>query len=71
MVLDTKRLVNVEGISDHTALLPTKNKALVDFDELDISDNAKKVLALVYKNSLSFSLGDMTFCVYVVLPHKV
>ena len=50
MVLDTKRLVNVEGISDHTALLPTKNKALVDFDELDISDNAKKVLALVYKN---------------------
>ena len=49
-MLDTKRLVNEEGVSGHTALLPTKNKALVDFDELDISDNAKKVLALIYKN---------------------
>ena len=48
--MDINRLVNEEGVSGHTALLPTKNKALVDFDELDISDNAKKVLALVYKN---------------------
>ena len=49
-MLDTKRLVNAEGVSDHTALLPTKNKSLVDYDELDLSDNAKKVLALIYKN---------------------
>ncbi len=50
MILNTKRLVNSEGVSDHTALLPTKNKSLVNFDELDLSDNAKKVLALIYKN---------------------
>lgn len=49
-LLDTKRLVNAEGVSDHTALLPTKKKDLVDFDNLGLSDNAKKVLALIYKN---------------------
>ena len=48
--MNIDRLVNDEEVSGHTALLPTKNKALVDFDELDISDNAKKILALVYKN---------------------
>ena len=48
--MDINRLVNAEGVSDHTALLPTKNKALVDFDNLDLSDNAKKVLALIYNN---------------------
>ena len=48
--MNIERLVNAEEVSGHTALLPTKNKTLVDFDELEILDNAKKILALVYKN---------------------
>jgi hypothetical protein len=33
---DITRLVNTKEVSGHTALLPTKNKTLVDFDEFDI-----------------------------------
>lgn len=50
MSLDTKRLVNAEEVSDHTALLPTKNKAAIDFEELNLTDNEKKILTLVYHN---------------------
>lgn len=48
MSLNTKRLVNAEGVTDHTALLPTKRKELVDFDSL--TENERKVLELVYQN---------------------
>jgi DNA topoisomerase-3 len=48
MSLNTKRLVNAEGVTDHTALLPTKSKELVDFDSL--TENERKVLELVYQN---------------------
>ena len=41
-VVDVKRLVNAEGATDHTALLPTKKKELVDFDSL--TENERKVL---------------------------
>lgn len=50
MPLDIKRLINTEDVSDHTALLPTKNKALVDFDNLNLTDNERKILELVYQN---------------------
>lgn len=46
--MDTKRLVNDEGVTDHTALLPTKKKSLVDFDKY--TDNEKKILELLYQN---------------------
>ena len=46
--MDIKRLVNANGVTDHTALLPMKNKALVDFEKL--TDSEKKVLELVYQN---------------------
>lgn len=46
--MNTKRLVNDEGITDHTALLPTKKKSQVDFDKY--TDNEKKILELVYQN---------------------
>lgn len=48
--MDTKRLVNNEGVSDHTALLPTKKKAAIDFDKLNLTDNEKKILGMVYQN---------------------
>ncbi len=41
-------MVNVNGVTDHTALLPMKNKALVDFEKL--TENERKVLELVYQN---------------------
>lgn len=50
MILDTKRLVNAEGVSDHTALLPTKKKSEIDFEKLNLSENEKKILDLVYQN---------------------
>lgn len=46
--MDTKRLVNDEGVTDHTALLPTKKKSLVDFDKY--TDKEKKILELLYQN---------------------
>ena len=46
--MNTKRLVNAGGVTDHTALLPTKNKELVDFESL--TDKEQKVLELVYQN---------------------
>lgn len=46
--MDIKRLVNNEGVTDHTALLPTKKKSLVDFDKY--TENEKKVLELLYQN---------------------
>jgi len=46
--LDIERLISSDGVTDHTALLPTKNKSLVDFDKL--TDNQRKVLELVYQN---------------------
>ena len=49
-MVNTNRLVNAEGVSDHTALLPTKSKAAVNFEELDLTENEKKILALVYQN---------------------
>lgn len=48
--INTKRLINAEGVSDHTALLPTKNRAAVDFDKLNLTDNEKKILEMVYQN---------------------
>lgn len=45
---NTKQVVNAGGITDHTALLPTKNQALVDFNNLN--SNEKGILELVYKN---------------------
>lgn len=48
--MDIERLVNAEEVTDHTALLPTKNKASIDFENLNLTDNAKKILGLVYKN---------------------
>lgn len=50
IMVNTNRLVNAEGVSDHTALLPTKSKAAVNFEELDLTENEKKILALVYQN---------------------
>ena len=50
MLLNTKRLVNAEEVSDHTALLPTKGRAAVDFEQLDLSENEKRILELVYQN---------------------
>ena len=46
--MDIKRLVNDTGVTDHTALLPTKKKSLVDFDKY--SENEKKILELLYQN---------------------
>lgn len=46
--MDTKRLINDEGVTDHTAILPTKKKSLVDFDKY--TDNEKKILELLYQN---------------------
>ena len=46
--MDIKRLVNDEGVTDHTAILPTKKKSQVDFDKY--TDNEKKILELVYQN---------------------
>ena len=50
MAIDMTRFVNNEEVSDHTALLPTRNKAKVDYDNLNLSPNAKKILDLVYQN---------------------
>ena len=47
--MDIKRLINDKGVSDHTALLPTKSRASLDFDELDLTENEKKILELVIK----------------------
>ncbi len=41
-------MVNDEGVTDHTALLPTKKKSLVDFDKY--TDNEKKILEMLYQN---------------------
>ena len=46
--MDIKRLLNDEGVTDHTALLPTKKKSLVDFDKYD--ENEKRILELLYQN---------------------
>lgn len=46
--MDIKRLINDEGVTDHTALLPTKKRSLVDFDKY--TDNEKKILELLYQN---------------------
>ncbi len=46
--MDTKRLVNDERVTDHTALLPTKKKSLVNFDKY--TDNEKKILEMLYQN---------------------
>lgn len=50
MTLEMTRFVNNEDVSDHTALLPTRNKAKVDYENLNLSSNAKKILDLVYQN---------------------
>ncbi len=46
--MDIKRLVNDERVTDHTALLPTKKKSLVNFDKY--SDSEKKILEMLYQN---------------------
>lgn len=46
--MDTKRLVNDERVTDHTALLPTKKKSLVNFDKY--TENEKKILEMLYQN---------------------
>lgn len=46
--MDIKRLVDDERVTDHTALLPTKKKSLVNFDKY--SDTEKKVLEMLYQN---------------------
>lgn len=56
---NTKQLVNVGGGSDHTALLPTKNMALVNYDDLNLNANDQKILELVYQN-----LKEATFKPY-------
>ncbi len=43
-MMNIKRLVNPEGVLDHTALLPTKNKADIDFDSLNLTANKKEFL---------------------------
>lgn len=44
------RFINDEEVSDHTALLPTRNKSKVDYENLNLSPNAEKILDLVYQN---------------------
>ena len=46
--MDTKRLVNDERVTDHTALLPTKKKSLVNFDKY--TDKEKMILEMIYQN---------------------
>lgn len=46
--MDIKRLVKDEGVTDHTALLPTKKKSKVNFDKYN--DKEKKILELLYQN---------------------
>ena len=45
--MDIKRLVNDEGVTDHTAILPTKKKSQVDFDKY--TDNEQKILEMLYQ----------------------
>ena len=46
--MNIKRLVNDECITEHSALLPTKKKSLVDFDKY--TEKEKKILDLLYQN---------------------
>lgn len=44
--MDVKRLVNAEGVTDHTALLPTKNKSQIAIKK--ITDNWVLTVIFLY-----------------------
>ena len=59
--LNIQQVINNDGVTDHTAILPTRRREDLDLEKIDLSPNEKRILDMIYQNLYEATAGPYRY----------